>query len=279
MMRNIRNWISAAVMAVQFLTKFPTCLTPRWNEQLGKRSIVFFPFAGALIGLLLGLTSLVLIRLMPPMPAAACLTLLWIGCTGALHADGWMDTADALGSHRSREQMRAIMKDPRVGAFGVISGVFLILLKFSFLSALWGNTSSQLETVVSGINTAALLATIPVITRTILAWVIVLWPYAGGASGMGAILRLVGIRHGLGASVMGLGCVYGLLILFGVNTYMEILVIISGGWLLAIVGGAVGASWLHRKFGGLSGDTYGAIVEGIELLMLIALVLGLNRMI
>lgn len=49
--------------------------------------------------------------------------------TGAMHADGLMDTCDGLFSGRSRERMLEIMKDSCVGSFGLLAFVFLVLLK------------------------------------------------------------------------------------------------------------------------------------------------------
>ncbi|HAL86711.1 MAG TPA: hypothetical protein DCM31_07530 [Deferribacteraceae bacterium] len=60
--------------------------------------------------------------------------------TGALHLDGFIDTADALFSHRSRERKLEIMKDPHAGSMGIVAVVILLLAKwsaFSQMSDIW----------------------------------------------------------------------------------------------------------------------------------------------
>ncbi len=54
--------------------------------------------------------------------------------TGALHLDGFIDTADALFSHRSRERKLEIMKDPHAGSMGIVAVVLLLLAKWSAFS-------------------------------------------------------------------------------------------------------------------------------------------------
>ena len=58
----------------------------------------------------------------------------WALATGAIHLDGLADSADALGAH-DREQRLAIMRDPRLGSFGVLALVFVILLKVTLVAA------------------------------------------------------------------------------------------------------------------------------------------------
>ena len=71
-----------------------------------------------------------------PAPAAAALLLaLTVLLTRGLHLDGLADTVDGLGGGRTPEDRLAIMKDSRVGAFGVVSLVLVLLLKFAFFLA------------------------------------------------------------------------------------------------------------------------------------------------
>ncbi|WP_148091983.1 adenosylcobinamide-GDP ribazoletransferase, partial [Paenibacillus sp. 598K] len=74
--------------------------------------------------------------LLPTLPAAVLVLIAWAALTGGLHLDGWMDTADGVLSHRSRERMLEIMRDSRVGAMGVIAGTLLLMFKLSLLASL-----------------------------------------------------------------------------------------------------------------------------------------------
>ncbi len=70
-----------------------------------------------------------------PLPVVdAGVVVLMIAFTGALHLDGLMDTCDGIFSFKSPEQRLTIMRDSRVGAFGVIGAVALLLLKFGALA-------------------------------------------------------------------------------------------------------------------------------------------------
>ena len=56
--------------------------------------------------------------------------------TGGLHLDGFIDMGDAYFSYRDREKRLEILDDPRVGAFGVLAVVFLLMGKFVILHEL-----------------------------------------------------------------------------------------------------------------------------------------------
>lgn len=261
------DWVSAAAAAVRLLTRVPVPFGNRWNERVGRRSIVFFPLAGGLVGLLLGLAYAAGAALLPPPAAAFVAVGVWVFATGALHLDGWMDVSDAIGSQRPRERKLEIMKDPRVGAMGVAAGVLLVLGKYAFLLSLLQHTFA------GSLNLAAAAATVPVLARTFLPWAIVRWPYARGASGMGAALSSAGVRHAAAAAAVGAACIAALLIGLGSGDAAMLLPVALGGAIVAAALGAFAASRLSRQFGGLTGDGYGAIVEGLELALLFALVL------
>ena len=90
---------------------------------------------GAILGLIfLGAWS-ILLKVLPHPAAAALLLCLTVWITGGLHLDGLADTVDGLGGGQDPEARRRIMKDSRVGAFGVLALILILLLKFAFLLA------------------------------------------------------------------------------------------------------------------------------------------------
>jgi adenosylcobinamide-GDP ribazoletransferase len=125
------------LIAVQFLTRIPTPrlerLPPDWLARSGK----YFPIVGALIGGLSALTLLGahLVWRSGPLPALIALAV-GLVLTGALHEDGLADTADGFGGGRSPEQRLAIMKDPRLGAYGALTLGFTLAIKAAALCAL-----------------------------------------------------------------------------------------------------------------------------------------------
>jgi adenosylcobinamide-GDP ribazoletransferase len=238
-------------LALTFLTKLPWPWPGPADEAALARSMLWFPWVGALLGLAFwgGWTGLTKIL---PMPAAAALLLaftVWI--TGGLHLDGLADTADGLGGGRSPADALHIMKDSRVGAFGVISLIVVLLLKFSlFLS--FNDT---------GVTRGLLLY--PVISRWGMVLLAYLSPYARAEGGLGQAMTMGVSRRvvawaslsAVALSVVFLG-VKGL-VLFGVAGLAV--------WL--------GSLYFQKRLGGITGDILGATNEVLEVLVLTGAVL------
>jgi adenosylcobinamide-GDP ribazoletransferase len=123
-------------LALTFLTKFPWVRTAPAEEQALARSMFWFPWVGALLGVVFWGVWAGLQRVLPAPAAAGVLLGLTVLSTGGLHLDGLADTADGLAGGRNPEERLRIMKDSRVGTFGVLSLVVVLVLKFSFFLAL-----------------------------------------------------------------------------------------------------------------------------------------------
>jgi adenosylcobinamide-GDP ribazoletransferase len=96
-----------------------------------------FPIAGVFVGLIGAVVYLLAHRLgLPPWPAAALSVVATMAITGCLHEDGLADTADGFGGGRTRELKLQIMRDSRIGAYGVCALVLSILLRASALASL-----------------------------------------------------------------------------------------------------------------------------------------------
>ena len=101
-----------------------------WREEDMSHSLIFFPFVGVLIGLLIMLLNMPALMRTCPLAARVLVTLaIPLFVTGGIHVDGFMDTEDALRSYASPERKLEILKDPHVGAFAVI-GLMKMLLVF-----------------------------------------------------------------------------------------------------------------------------------------------------
>src|SRR4030095_13904282 len=100
------------------------------------RSVPWFPVVGAGVGLVVagvyGGGRLAL----PPLPAAALGLVAGICVTGAFHEDGLGDTADAFVGGWDRESTTRILKDPRLGTFGVLAVAASLLLRVAAVAAL-----------------------------------------------------------------------------------------------------------------------------------------------
>jgi adenosylcobinamide-GDP ribazoletransferase len=238
-------------LALTFLTIFPW---PRLKEVTPgdlARSLFWYPWVGALLGLIYWGAGILLLRFFLPPAAAALLLVLTVLLTRGLHLDGLADTVDGLGGGHTPEDRLAIMKDSRLGAFGGISLVLVLLLKFAFLqSAL---SLSQVRSLIL----------FPLISRWGLVLLAGLAPYARPGGGLGQAVTE-------GATLP---------LIAGATALTLILSFVAGGFpgliILGLAGLVVwGLSWFFwRTLGGITGDVYGAVCEILEVFVLGTIVL------
>jgi adenosylcobinamide-GDP ribazoletransferase len=237
--------------AWQLLTVLPLGQREPAMQRPG-RSMAWFPLIGLIIGAMLALFDFLLTHLLPNLPATALLLAAWVAITGGLHLDGFIDCCDGLLVAKPAEQRLEIMKDSRVGAFGVIGAICLLLVKFSALAAL-----------APGDRVNWLLV-IPVLSRWTMVWAAWGYPLAR-SDGFAAWFRQgLAWPHTLVAGSTAL--LVALLVggLGGLASFAAI-------WLFALVF----AIWVQRRIPGLTGDVYGALNEMAEVVgLLLATVLG-----
>jgi adenosylcobinamide-GDP ribazoletransferase len=224
-------------------------LLPVGNGTLEFRAIArWLPLVGAILGAMLMVVHELSRQVFPETVAAGLTVIAWAGLTGGLHLDGWIDVWDGLAIRNPERRFEA-MSESTTGAYGVIGAVLLLGMKVLGVSAL-----------AHPADPAALFLA-PVLGRWGQVMAIGLYSYAK-AEGKGAFHRRSMKPKDYGVSL-------GLLLLVLLPT------LYFWGWqtLVLIVGGVVGAwilSWFFaRAFGGQTGDTYGAVVEGTEVLVLL----------
>ena len=144
------NFLRHYLLAVQFFTRIP--IDGRLAQWVGyspamlRASAAHFPGVGWLVGALVAGLSALLLMVLPasayvPLVVAVLGTAAGVWLTGAFHEDGLADVADGLGGSPERERALLIMKDSRVGAFGALALVLMLLAKVSLL-ALIGSISA-----------------------------------------------------------------------------------------------------------------------------------------
>jgi adenosylcobinamide-GDP ribazoletransferase len=237
-------------IALQFLSSLPVRLPGMPEpEQLG-RSLLFYPLVGLLFGALLWLLNALLLGT-PPLLHAALLLTAWVLLSGGLHLDGLADSADAwLGGFGDRERTLLIMKDPRSGPIAVITLVLVLLLKFTALLAL----------IEQG--QGVMLIIVPVLGRGALLGLFLSTPYVR-AGGLGqALADHLPRRAGWQVLVaVALGCVW-VAGWVGISALIIAVVIFVGL-----------RQMMLRRLGGCTGDTAGALLELLEMVVLVGLVL------
>ncbi|MHB2241382.1 adenosylcobinamide-GDP ribazoletransferase [Pseudomonas monsensis] len=237
-------------IALQFLSSLPIRLPGMPQpEQLG-RSLLCYPLVGLLFGVMLWGLNLASAGA-PLLLHAALLLTVWVLLSGALHLDGLADSADAwLGGFGDRERTLTIMKDPRSGPIAVVTLVLVLLLKFAALLAL----IEQQQGVV--------LLIVPMLGRAALLGLFLTTPYVR-AGGLGqALADHLPRRAGwwvLGASMLGS------LLIAGVEAVVALVVAFGMFvWLRQV---------MMRRLGGTTGDTAGALLELLEMAVLVGLAL------
>lgn len=210
----------------------------------------YFPLVGLLLGALLWLLSLLLAPLVPQMVLAALLVVTLVILTGGLHFDGLMDTCDGFFGGLTRERKLEIMRDSRVGSFGVLAGACALLLKFACLASL--HEYSLL---------AVFLVTLPS-ARWSMVLALRVFPPAR-ASGLGAMFR-----QAVTPQALVVASALSLVIALATAHLAGLLI-----WCIITATALALGSWATRSLGGLTGDTYGAIAEIAEIVGLLAFVL------
>ena len=246
------------VTALQFLTRIRLFRDPDYDDGLFGRSVKFFPLVGLLAGSILAGVAVLTGGWLPGTVRSTLLVTLSVFITGGLHCDGLMDSADGLFSGRSRERMLEIMKDSRVGSFGVVAIFLLLLWKWALLHDL---PDSLLVPALISMMTFGRFAMILAILH---------FPYAR-PEGMGKAFALYAGTHSLGPA---LATLLGLLAVFYFVTGPLVCGIAAAAALAAILFAFWFGRWTTHKLGGMTGDTYGAVTELSELVVLTVFVLS-----
>jgi adenosylcobinamide-GDP ribazoletransferase len=238
----LRLEVTAMLAAFQFLTLAPAIIKrPFTAPELG-RAIAYYPVVGLALGALLtGLRWGLGLALPPPVVSAAVLAA-WAVATGGLHLDGFLDSCDGvLGGFTPEDRLR-ILRDEHKGAYALIGGVLILLLKYTSLAA--------------SPSIAILLA--PLLGRWAMATAVVAFPYAR-ASGLGR-----DIKDGADWPHAALGTAFAVTCAWMIAGWLGLLALgVAALSLLAI------ARYVLARLPGLTGDIYGAICELTELAVLL----------
>ncbi len=240
-MRNLR-------IAFGLMTTLPFRLPKDWSAGDSGRAAVWYPLVGLVIGALTWLAWKGAISLFSPLVAGIVALIVWVALTGGLHLDGLADCCDGLFASVTRERRLEIMKDPHIGAFGVIGLILVLLLKAAALASI-SSTASL------GILLAASLAR----------WCILfagLFPLAR-PSGMGADFAS-GFRRSF--------------LLWSVILPLAIAILLGWRGILSALTGVGAAAlifWFAKsRIGGVTGDVFGMIVEVVETVILLTFLAG-----
>ena len=244
----IYNIFTSFCSGVIFYTVIP--LPFKWTNNW-LRIARWCPMVGICIGLSIAAVDVLLeFCSVPNLTNKALLVAFWVAITGGLHLDGAMDSADGL-SVTDPSRRLAVMKDSATGAFGAIAAVIILLLKVTALS----DVSLPVWLVL--ISAAGW-------ARWGQVWAIAFYPYLR-ETGKGSFHQenlhlpqdiLLGLFVLLGCSSFWFTVEY--------LSWLQVGIITAGNIAIALLTGY----WFNKQLGGHTGDTYGAVVEWSEALIL-----------
>lgn len=240
----MRDGLRSAVAAITFLTAVPVGRRTEIRASDLRGGVALFPVVGALVGALTAVVAWGVSLALPSLPAAALGVTAGALVTAAMHLDGLADTADGLGAALSGGNPSTAMHDPRLGVFGGVALALDLLLKVSVLSALVAGPRFPIEAMAAGaLGRAAAIALMTAL------------PYAGSSTGswlrgMNLAPCLVGIAIASALGVVTVGPAFGAMVA------------------VAVIVAVLVGRWSHRRLGGATGDTLGAVVELTETLAL-----------
>lgn len=231
------------ILALQFFTRLPINKEIDFNHENIRNSLFFYPFVGGLIG---GIAAIVYYPISKYSTNIASLFALFVVVflTGGLHIDGLSDTFDGFLSNREKERVLEIMKDSRIGAFGVLSIVILLLSKYVIMSSF--DTGLPLALVLSMANSRIVLGRI------------ISYKKVAREGGLGDLFH----KSNPASRILLSGSIY-IIILILIDVYYLIPLIAN------FIFGELFAKWSYKKIGGMTGDTYGALIEMGETLSLL----------
>jgi adenosylcobinamide-GDP ribazoletransferase len=235
-------------VALQFFTRIPV---PRWvgfESQWLQHALRYFPAVGIVVALATGLVYIVATLLWPQSIAVLLSTIAGIYLTGAFHEDGFADTCDGFGGGTTPERVLEIMKDSRIGAYGAIGIMLMLILKVTTLNSL---------SPPAGV--AALLIAHPFsrLMASMLVWRMDYVKMNGKAKPIAQ--QMSNAEFGIAAGtvllpIAAIGCLTSWLAL-------ESIVV---GALLAGIASYWLARLFHRRIGGYTGDCLGAVQQVAE---------------
>ena len=232
------------------MTTLPIKLPDEWSVGDSGRAAVWYPLVGLVIGALTWLAWKGTTVAFPPLVASIITLVVWVALTGGLHLDGLADCCDGLLVSAPVERRLEIMKDPHVGAFGVIGLILVLLLKAAALASL-----------TSAFSFSILLA------ASLARWCILLagsFPLARpSGSGMGA-----DFMSGFRRSFIYWGAIIPLIaaVLLGIRGALSV---------VAGIGAALSVLFFSKsRIGGVTGDVFGTVVEVVEIIVLLTFLVG-----
>ncbi|MFN7252139.1 MAG: adenosylcobinamide-GDP ribazoletransferase [Anaerobacillus sp.] len=245
--------IEGLICSFQFLSTVPLKKQVPYEQKQVRVCVAAFPVVGAILGVLLFGLLFIMNEWtnVSPLVIALLLVTLSIVYSGGLHLDGWMDCSDAFFSYKSKQGKLEVMKDSRIGAFAAIS-LFLLLV--------WKIIIIYEVIMILDVKDYLIVVLIPIFTRVIL----------GMKLYYGVTARQEGMAFGMQVFIQkkdSFSYFLMMLTLFLINVlfFQHLFVYVVILFFSSVCFYFISAKIDEHFFGGITGDTLGASVEGGEL--------------
>ncbi|MBD7984677.1 adenosylcobinamide-GDP ribazoletransferase [Sporosarcina sp. Sa2YVA2] len=252
--------MTGLLLALQFFTAIPVTKELSMERKDVTRMYIAFPIIGALIGLIMYAVAFLFMDAIGtgPLLTSFAIVLTGIALTGGLHMDGFADLGDGYFSYRDKEKRLDIMDDPRIGAFGTMALVLLIIGKLALVH----------ELLLREVNMLPILIVAPVLARI-------------GMNVYFVATRLAkekGIAHFFKEKIdtvklIGWSLFTGVMALVLFGYIMESVVVPVVLAIFVVLAVVLFRRWSLKQFGGVSGDLCGAFIEGTEALVWLIIII------
>ena len=248
--------IPAFRLALQFLTRLNTAAP--YSPEAMRQSPRWYPGVGVVVGLICAAAFGLACWLFSPLLGVMFAVAAGIVVTGGLHEDGFADACDGLGGIRPKERVLEIMRDSRIGTYGVLGLVLIVGCKVATLSAVP-------EGAVGFVLIAGHAA-----SRASMLWVMSSSDYVRD-SGAGST-----VAGGIDRRAIGIAFLTTCLALLPLVIVLPIAAIVTG---LAglVVGHSVMRRWYEPRLGGYTGDCLGAVQQCSEVGFYLGVLIAVAR--
>ena len=238
-------------IALMFLTRLPVGRFCSGDARVLSVATRYFPLVGAFVGLLLALILVAAHQLLPAGIAVVLMLIAGVRLTGAFHEDGLADVADSAGAFDIDRKLE-IMRDSRVGTYGSLALILLVLGKYLVMT--------ELLTMNVSFCIAALMSA-HILSRWSSVWLMATEQYARPEAANKVVAEGVTRARLIESTIIALLLLTPLVWISSLTVYA----LLPIAWITAIIC----AQRFKKAFGGITGDCLGAANQVVELVVLI----------
>lgn len=240
-----------------YYSRIPVPFKVECSAEILSRALRYLPLVGLIVGAIGWAAFWLASSFLPHEVAIVVAIVAMVLSTGGLHEDGFADFCDGFGGGYDKEAVLRIMKDSCVGCYGVIGLILVFMLRYMLLSSLDSSDMNMALVLIISQGASRFAPVALVHTST----------YVRVESAKSA-------QSSLGISVWGVGVAK----LFSIAPMLIIGWQFTAAYICVIaLTYLIFRAYLHRRIGGFTGDTLGALQIIGEILFYVTL-LGVNAL-